>query len=271
MKKSKANKNELTRAEKKKLLRKRSLGDLVRNMFTSDYDIKLDESVANMRKSTYRIYSFMNKEHEELIPLSINNAIPNLILVLLTDGNKILPKMLIRSNINYYLNLAKMAYDTNDHNTVILIRAALSHSVMERINIKRTRKYNDYMKLFEEKYGSFQNSHKVHLNDMIKNVNPTNYLPSVMILTIHIKKLMAYQKEYIRNRRSFGEVPSSITTTLENLTNVKNTYLQTYAHSYDTLVNLYTEDPKKNNVMQMLEGKNIDVKLFKLANIINKN
>tara|TARA_Y100001970_G_scaffold289208_1_gene418811 strand:+ start:12012 stop:12827 length:816 start_codon:yes stop_codon:yes gene_type:complete len=271
MKKNKANKNELTRAEKKKLLRRRSLGDLVRNMFTSDYDIKLDESVANMRKSTYRIYSFMNKEHEELIPLSINNAIPNLILVLLTDGNKILPKMLIRSNINYYLNLAKMAYDTHDHNTVILIRAALLHSVMERINIKRTRKYNDYMKLFEEKYGSFQNSHKVHLNDMVKNVNPSNYLPSVMILMIHIKKLMAYQKEYMRNRRSFGEIPSSITTTLENLTNVKNAYLQTYAHSYDTLVNLYTEDPMKNNVMQMIEGTNIDVKLFKLVNIINKN
>jgi hypothetical protein len=95
----------------------------------------------------------MNKEHEELIPLSINNAIPNLILVLLTDGNKILPKMLIRSNINYYLNLAKMAYDTNDHNTVILIRAALLHSAMERINIKRTRKYNDYMKLYGEKCG----------------------------------------------------------------------------------------------------------------------
>ena len=270
MKKSKSS-NELSRAEKKKLLRRRSLGDLVRNMFTSDYDIKLDESVANMRKSTYRIYSFMNKEREELIPLSINNAIPNLILVLLTDGNKILPKMLIRSNINYYLNLAKMAYDTHDHNTVILIRAALLHSVMERINIKRTRKYNDYMKLFEEKYGSFQNSHKVHLNDMVKNVNPSNYLPSVMILMIHIKKLMAYQKEYMRNRRSFGEIPSSITTTLENLTNVKNAYLQTYAHSYDTLVNLYTEDPMKNNVMQMLEGKNIDVKLFKLVNIINKN
>ena len=270
MKKSKSS-NELSRAEKKKLLRRRSLGDLVRNMFTSDYDIKLDESVANMRKSTYRIYSFMNKEREELIPLSINNAIPNLILVLLTDGNKILPKMLIRSNINYYLNLAKMAYDTNDHNTVILIQAALSHSLMERINIKRTRKYNDYMKLFEEKYGSFQNSHKVHLNDMVKNVNPSNYLPSVMILMIHIKKLMAYQKEYMRNRRSFGEVPKTITKTLENLTNVKNTYLQTYAHSYDTLVNLYTEDPMKNNVMQMLEGKNIDVKLFKLVNIINKN
>lgn len=270
MKKSKSS-NELSRAEKKKLLRRRSLGDLVRNMFTSDYDIKLDESVANMRKSTYRIYSFMNKEHEELIPLSINNAIPNLILVLLTDGNKILPKMLIRSNINYYLNLAKMAYDTNDHNTVILIRAALSHSIMTRLNIKQSRKYNDYMKLFEEKYGSFQNSHKIHLNDMVKNVNPSNYLPSVMILMIHIKKLMAYQKEYMRNRRSFGEVPKTITNTLENLTNVKNTYLQTYAHSYDTLVNLYTEDPMKNNVMQMLEGKNIDVKLFKLVNIINKN
>ena len=100
MKKSKSN-DELTIAQKKKLLRRRSLGDLVRNMFSSDYDIKLDESVANMRKSTYRIYSFMNKEHEDLIPLSINNAIPNLILVLLTDGSKILPKLLIRSNINY--------------------------------------------------------------------------------------------------------------------------------------------------------------------------
>ena len=106
---------------------------------------------------------------------------------------------------------------------------------------------------------------------MIKNVNPTNYLPSVMILTIHIKKLMAYQKEYIRNGRSFGEVPKTITSTLETLTNVKNAYLQTYAHSYDTLVNLYTEDPMKNNVMQMLEGKSLEAKLFKLANIINKN
>lgn len=269
MKKSKS-KDELTIAQKKKLLRRRSLGDLVRTMFTSDYDIKLDESVANMRKSTYRIYSFMNKEHEDLIPLSINNAIPNLILVLLTDGSKILPKLLIRSNINYYLNLAKMAYDTNDHNTVILIRAALLHTAIERLNIKRSRKFNEYMKLFEEKYGSFQNSHKIHLNDMIKNINPSSYLPSVMILMIHIKKLMAYEKEYVRNRRSFGEVPLSITTTLENLTNVKNTYLQTYEHSYDTLVNLYTEDPMENNVMQMLEGKGIDVKLFKLVNIINK-
>lgn len=271
MARRKCKENELSYEMKKKLLRKRSLSDMVRNLFSSDYDIKLDESVVSMRKSTYRIYSFMCKEHEELIPVSINNAISNLILVLLTDGSKILPKVLIKKNINYYLNLAKQAYDTNDHNTVILIRAALFHSAIDRLKVKKTKKYKEYMKLFDEKYGGFQDSHKNHLTDMLDNISPSCYLPSAMILMIHIKKLSAYQKEYMRNRRSFGEVPNSIKNTLENLTNVKQRYLNTYKNSYDTLVNLYTEDPMDNKVMQMLDGKSVDVKLFKLSNIINKN
>ena len=180
------------------------LRSLVHKLFTSDYDIKLEDTTNNMRSSTSKVLSLLYSIKK--IPEIHNNAISNLVALILSNGEKALTKHQVKYNIGFYLNLAKKAMQTNDHQTALIIKAALSNFHITRLKIKPNKSMKKTLILLEETYGDFKSMHSKHVCDMIKYKNDTDYLPSTMVLHMHLSKNRAYESAY----RSFGKKSSNL-------------------------------------------------------------
>ena len=61
---------------------------IIYNLFSSDFDEKLEKSLEQFRKSSYKLYSYLNENEIHLIPTYFNNAVVNLIyLIMIGDDN----------------------------------------------------------------------------------------------------------------------------------------------------------------------------------------
>ena len=162
---SNTGKSLLEGAEKKKF--KLSIKKVLSNMFNSKYDIELNEKKNTLRESTCKLMSMIDDMD------SINDkckiAINNLVLIILTNDNEKINIQRVKYNLGFYLNLAKKAMDSDDHQTALLIKLAVDNNNIKRLKINynksMTRTYNE----LELKYGSFKNMNKNHLNDILKN------------------------------------------------------------------------------------------------------
>ena len=67
-------------------VKKTCLRTLIFNLFTTDFDIKLEKSIKTFRKGTCSLYSYLNDKEKAQIPDFFNNAVTNLVyLILVTD------------------------------------------------------------------------------------------------------------------------------------------------------------------------------------------
>ena len=91
-----------------------------------------------MKDSTKKLYQFLFNYKKKSYKLSslVNNAIDNIIIYILTDGYKVLNKVKIKHNINYYISLARNAQLHGDHHTSILIISAINANPIQRLKIK---------------------------------------------------------------------------------------------------------------------------------------
>ena len=89
--------------ENKKNLAKKSLSKLFCNFFHTDYDDKLEESVVKFKNSSCKLYTVDN--FNKNISKLINNAITNLIYLVLTEDDKAANYNQARKNFQYYFHL----------------------------------------------------------------------------------------------------------------------------------------------------------------------
>ena len=69
---------------------KNCLRSLFFNLFTTDFDHELQKSKDKFRDGTCSLYSFLDNKSIQNIPNFFNNAVANLVyLILVTDGNLI--------------------------------------------------------------------------------------------------------------------------------------------------------------------------------------
>ena len=99
-------------------------------------------------------------------------------LILVTEGkpNNIVK---VRHNISFYLSLADQAFENGDHNSVILLKAALENIAIRRLKLKELKKQKKLFKKFEDTYGTFLNCNAKHLKQMLENKDTKNFLPSI--------------------------------------------------------------------------------------------
>ena len=102
---------------------KTCLRRLVLNLFTTDFDIKIEKSTKTFRKGTCSLYSYLSDEEKSKIPDFFNNAVANLVYLILVSEGKPNTLVKVRHNISFYLSLADQAYKNGDHNSVILLKA----------------------------------------------------------------------------------------------------------------------------------------------------
>ena len=236
---------------------------ILHNLFTSEFDTNLDASSKQMRKASKKLYSYLNKKGRKSIPDLIDNGIVNIILLILLTDNKINNLQRVKYNIHYYTHLAKRAHNEGDHHTAILIKAALENTVLRRLKLKTNKGEKKILQKLEEDYGTFMNCNSQHLRNILssKEEDIENFLPSIMVLLMHLDKTHEYAKSY----KQMGLVPDRLINTQYQLSQIANEYYSHYKNFKINLVELYLQNPLDHEVMQKQPSKSICAKLYDIS------
>lgn len=241
---------------------------LLYKLFTSEFDINLDESSVQMRKASMKLYSFLSNLDSKSIPQLIDNAIVNIILLILLTDNKINKLQRVKYNIHYYTHLAKKAHDEGDHHTAILIKAALENTAIRRLKLKTNKSEKRILQLLEKSYGTFMNCNSQHLQNILAaNTSKLDkFLPSIMVLLMHINKTREYAKSY----KQMGYVSDKLISVADQLKNIRDNYYHYYKqNTYDIdLIELYLRNPLDNTIMAAQPSKGICAKLYDISHKI---
>ena len=244
-------------------LSKSCIRGLFFKLFTTKFDIELEKSKVTFRDGTSSLYAFLDNKSIKNIPTFFNNAIVNLVyLILVTDG-KLNKKRKISKNLMFYYTLAEHAMKNNDHNTAILLRAALDNTAIRRLKIKETKQMKRVKAKFEVVYGSFLSCNARHLKAMLENKD-IKYLPSLLILLMHLNKT----KEYAKSYRALGKFPKDLEKKNKQLQNIANNYYIEYVGFREKILDLYTKNPYELELLKDSTQSNISTKLFELSNKI---
>ena len=245
------------------------LRSIIHSLFTTDYDKKLEDTALNMKASTSKVLSLLYNIDE--IPKMHNKGIANLVALVLSNGEKNLTSQQVKYNLGFYLNLAKKAMENNDHQPALLIKSAIANHNITRLKLKLNKSKQKILDLLNEKYGNFNNMHSNHLKDMIKNKRNPMYLPSAMVLHMHMCRNVEYQNAF----RAFGNVDTSkLQEQKYHLHEVQSNNYNTHKQTEFLLCPIYETNPldleiaddmKKNN-----EKMSINEFLFKLSCAIKK-
>ena len=231
------------------------------NLFTSDFDEKLDKSKFTFRDGTYSLYSYLKDEDPKKIPDFFNNAVTNLVyLILITDG-KVNNIRNVKKNVYFYYCLAEEAFKLGDHNTVILIKAALDNIAIRRLKLKKTKKEKRLDKLFSDSYGSFINCNSNHLKAILEAKDYQKFLPSIVVLLMHLNKT----KEYAKCYEKLGKFPKDLQEKHDELQGVVDSLYEKYKGFKQTLLELYKKNPSQNMYFENKDMKTMSVKLFELS------
>lgn len=240
--------------------------NMLHKLFTSDFDIKLENNSKQLRYSSCRMFALLHEILQDCLPVAVDNAITNLVLLILTDGtNKPNTICRIRYNVGYYYSLAKKAYKMGDHHSAIMIKCALLNTAITRLKLKRNKKWDRIDKLFEKEYGSFINCHSNHLEKILNTQINDNFLPSIIVLHTHLKK----SKEYAKNFERLGKCPIKFNNCKVQLENRAEEYYLKYRTFEKTLIDLYTQNPLDNKLLASMKANTICGKLLDLSNKID--
>ena len=246
-------------------VKKTCLRSLVLNLFTTDFDIKLEKSTKTFRKGTCCLYSFLTDEEKSKIPDFFNNAVTNLVYIILVTGNKPNSLVKVKHNISFYLSLADHAFKNGDHNSVILLKAALENIAIRRLKLKKTKKEKELFKKFEEAYGTFMTCNAKHLEQMLKNKDSVDkFLPSIVIMLMHLNKT----KEYAKCYTSIGRFPKALQDKHDEIQEVAYNYYNNYKDFQDKMLELYLKDPTELELMKEVKGMNISAKLYEISMLV---
>ena len=239
---------------------KNCLRGIFYKLFTTNFDIELEKSRDKFREGTCSLYSFLDNKSVKNIPNFFNNAVANLVyLILVTDG-KLNNKKKVNKNLMFYYSLADEAMKHNDHNTAVLIRAALDNTAIRRLKTKETKKMKRVKDKFEEVYGSFLSCNARHLKAILENKD-IKFLPSLLILLMHLNKT----KEYAKSYRALGKFPKELEEKNNQLQNIANSYYNEYVGFREKIIDLYTKDPHELELLSDCNKSNITTKLFELS------
>lgn len=242
---------------------KNCLRSIFYKLFTTDFDIELEKSRDKFREGTCSLYSFLDNKSVKNIPNFFNNAVANLVYIILVTDGKLNNKRKVHKNLLFYYSLADEAMKNNDHNTSVLIRAALDNTAIRRLKIKQTKKMKRINEKFENIYGSFLSCNARHLKAILTNKD-INYLPSLLILLMHLNKT----KEYAKSYRAIGKFPKELEEKNNQLQNIANNYYNEYIGFREKILDLYTKDPHELELLKDSNKSNITTKLFELSDKI---
>lgn len=217
------------------------LSSLFHDLFSSQYDTRLEETVRLFRNGSEALMSQLNSTN---LPQCTDNAIENMLIMILQDQQRN-PKQFriqdVKNNIRWYLNVAHRARETRDHNTAVLLRSVLCHHAIRRLKIS-SKRMDEKMTLLQKEYGTFADCQKHHiqsvLNTKLSSFRPGKDIPSAMIVDMYKNRTAEHAKAF----QTIGKMPPALVDIREKmrqLTKVlQNNFRQKQNHPLIPLYNL---------------------------------
>ena len=234
------------------------------NLITTDFDEKIEENSNNMMKASKKLLIYLNTEKSTKIPVYVNNAVINLVLEILSNGEKYLTIRQVKFNIHFYLKLADKAMTNNDHQTAILIKCVIDNYNIIRLKIKYNKGEVKIINKLACKYGKFQNCFSVHIEEFLSkfknqdlNLKIDEYIPSAMVLHMCTKKIETYIKEFNR----IGKHIPVLETKRKELIQLSNAYVSKLeCINKLKITGIYTNLPANLDIINKISnGQNIDI------------
>ena len=232
------------------------------NLFHTEYDDKVDIAVKQFQKGSEKLFSLYgkNKDSKEIAQL-INNAITQIVILILTNENEAAKYFKARYNYDYYLNIIRECIKKGDHNSAIIIWIAITHLAVDRLKFKTRKRDKRLFKQLLNTYGQVDKNCLKHINEVTFENKLQDEIPSLMMLLINLKKSQEYLK-HLKNTHAGFLTERKINSILELL---KKKCLE-YKESGSNL-RIYTESFKNNIYFKThgYKGNYIDLKLIELS------
>lgn len=251
------------------------------DLMTSDFDKKLEENSISMRKAAKKLISYLyNKERS--IPYYTNNAVTNLVILILSDGEKYLTKQKVKHNIHFYLKLAERAMRQKDHQTAILIKTALLNHNITRLKIELNKGDKKIADELNYNYGGFRDCHAKHIQHFFDKYEIINrdwqekgideeWIPSAMVLHMHTNRNKSYTKAFTR----IGKYPKDLIERNDTLIKLQKEYYKAFFLKKDAkLTKIYDTKPENLDIIKKVSKENnsktITQTLFNLSCNVKK-
>ncbi len=177
-------------------------------MYHTEYDDQLEKMVRQCRNASKQLYMLNNDKSINTNQL-LNNAILNLIYSMMCKDDKLTNKHQVRRNMHYFKDVMEKAYQTEDHNTAIVMKNALDHTSLKTFKFKHRKKDIAFEKTFEKRYGTWRTCWGKHLKEAICSKISEDYIPSLMVLNMHKDRNRAYSN-YVKLDISAQEIQARI-------------------------------------------------------------
>jgi len=225
------------------------------DFITTDFDKKLEEHSKNMKSASKKLLLHLHNNPEK-IPTFVDNAIINLVILILSNGDEYLSEQQVKHNVHFYLKLAERAIQENDHQTAILIKCVIENYNVYRLKLKRNKTDQKIIDLLEKKYGNFKNCYGVHFREFLEVVQEYDkiysYIPSAMVLHMHSIRNERYTKEF----RRIGKYPTKISQYSQSIELFKKLFYNRNSISGDNLTKLYLDVSDDLKVIKNFGEKN---------------
>ena len=161
-------------------------------LFHSEYDDRLAEMTSSCKQASKQLFSLHgDRTKRQMITTSIDNSIFNVINAILCKDGDFATRFQIRQNYRYFMDVLDQAHRDGDHNTAIMLRAALQHHALKQLKLKERKKDKDLLARLESEYGTWRDCYKEHLKTIMQS-DDLDILPSMMVLRMHVERHRAY-------------------------------------------------------------------------------
>lgn len=166
--------------------------ELLSCLFRTEYDDRLEEMTGSCEIASKQLYAYSGDPiKKNMINKFINNSIFNVIYAILSKDHHMANAFQMRQNYRYFMDVLELAHRNGDHNTAVMLRAALEHHALKQMKFKMRKKDTSLLKTLDEEYGTWRDCYKMHLRTVM-TTNDYDILPSMMVLQMHLARHRAY-------------------------------------------------------------------------------
>ena len=112
-------------------------------LFHSEYDDRLEEMTNSCYDASKQLFAYSTDPlRKGYINKFIDNSIFNVIYAVLCRDGELANAFQIQQNYRYFMDVLSHAHRNGDHNTAIMLRAALDHHSLKQMKIKLEKRGN---------------------------------------------------------------------------------------------------------------------------------
>ena len=249
------------------LKKKFNLKKIFLDFITTDFDRSLINNKENMRNASIKLLSYIDKDPKEIFDF-MKNAVINIVMLILSNGEKQLTLQQVKHNIHFYLKLAEKATYEKDHQTAILIILALQNYNITRLNIKLNKGDTKLEKSIFYRYGCYDNSYikNMELLNIYDKKLPDGFIPSAYQIVLFSGK----NKEIFNNYKILGKYPKNRFNLESKLHMYKHIYIREQQGNLKLNLNkIYKKDPRTlefvKEKLQEYNTNDLSMMLFNLS------